>query len=120
MLPEDPEDPVPAVSPKRRGRPKKGTLTNGASSSASTSNALKRPTRKGLRTGDFSDANPDDAYEPSEAAKRDLNQTETDGEHITDDIVGPAESTALALFLGFLGGLGQVSASVLGAEVTDE
>ncbi|KAL5371561.1 hypothetical protein DPSP01_014183 [Paraphaeosphaeria sporulosa] len=121
---EEPEEVVPAVTPKKRGRPRKSTLTDGATSSSKASsvdpNALKRPTRRGLRKGDFSDADPDDAYEPSAAAKRDVDQMETHGEHITDDLVGPAESTALALFLGFLGGLGQVSASVLGAEVTAE
>ncbi|KAJ4360158.1 uncharacterized protein N0V89_000718 [Didymosphaeria variabile] len=97
-----------------------GTASSSKASYSSDPNALKRPTRRGLRSGDFSDQDADDVYEPSAAAKRDLDQTETDGEHITDDIVGPAESTALALFLGFLGGLGQVSASVLGAEVTDK
>lgn len=121
---EIPEEAVPAVTPRKRGRPRKGTLTNGAASSSKAStvdlNALKRPSKRGLRRGDFSDPDPDDAYEPSAAAKRDVDQTETDGEHITDDLVGPSESTALALFLGFFGGLGQVSASVLGAEVTAE
>lgn len=117
---KEPEDSLPAVTPKKRGRPKKGTSSDSTASSSSNSNALKRPTRRGLRSGDFSDAETDDVYEPSEAIQRDLNQMEADGEHITEDIVGPAESTALALFLGFFGGLGQVSASVLGAEVTDE
>ncbi|KAL1598602.1 hypothetical protein SLS60_007742 [Paraconiothyrium brasiliense] len=122
---EELEDLVPVTTPKRRGRPRKSTLTDGTASSSKASypsnpNALKRPTRGGLRSGDFSDQDADDVYEPSAATKRDLDQTETDGEHITDDIVGPAESTALALFMGFFGGLGQVSASVLGAEVTDE
>lgn len=117
---EEPEDIIPAITPKKRGRPKKGALTDGASSSKADLNALKRPTRRGLQRGEFSDPDPDDAFEPTPAAKRDVDQMETDGEHITDDLVGPAESTALALFLGFLGGLGQVSASVLGAEVTVE
>ncbi|KAF1980303.1 hypothetical protein BU23DRAFT_443850 [Bimuria novae-zelandiae CBS 107.79] len=122
--PEELDEFVPVVTPRRRGRPRKGTLTNGALSSSSAAashsnlNSLKRPTRRGLRSGDFSD--PDDVYVPDAAEQRDLNQTETDGEHITDDVVGPAESTALALFLGFVGGLGQMSASVLGAEVTAE
>jgi hypothetical protein len=116
---EELEELVPVLTPKRRGRPKSSTLTNDIASSSNL-NALKRPTRRGLRTGEFADADPDDAYVPSAAAKRDVDQMETDGEIITDDLVGPAESTALALFLGFVGGLGQVSASVLGAEVTAE
>ena len=122
--PEEPDEPVSAVTPKRRGRPRKSELTNGTVSTSTESrpdpNALKRPTRRGLRNGDFSDAEPDDAYVPDAAAQRDLEQTETDGEHLTDDVAGPAESTALALFLGFLGGLGQMCTSVLGAEVTAE
>jgi hypothetical protein len=116
---EEPEELVPVSTPKRRGRPKKSTLTNDTAFSSDL-NALKRPTRRGLRTGEFADVDPDDAYEPTAAAKRDVDQMETDGENITDDLVGPSESTALALFLGFIGGLGQVSASVLGAEVTAE
>ncbi|KAJ4288454.1 hypothetical protein N0V90_011689 [Kalmusia sp. IMI 367209] len=118
---EDDDEPVPATTPKKRGRPKKSTLTNGASSSSAASQStgtLRRSTRRGLRSDFESDA--EDAYEPSSTATRDINQTETDGAAITEDIVGPAESTALALFFFFIGGLGQVSASVLGAEVTAE
>ena len=126
LEPEEVDEPVPVVTPKRRGRPRKGESANDAASSStpprSNMNALKRPSRGGLRSGDFSDqeGDGDGDYVPDAAAQRDLEQTETDGEHVADDVVGPAESTALALFLGFLGGLGQVSASVLGAEVTAE
>jgi hypothetical protein len=113
--------PAPAATPKRRGRPRKGELTDDTPSrSKADANALKRPTRRGLRNGEFSDDEADGGYVPDAAAQRDVEQTETDGERVGDDVVGPAESTALALLLGFVGGLGQVTASVLGAEVTAE
>lgn len=112
---EEVDEPVPVVTPKRRGRPKKGSVAN---ETLSDLNALKRPTRRGLRRGEFSD--PDEAYVPEPAAQREVDQMETDMEQMSDDIVGPSESTAFALFLGFIGGLGQVSASVLGAEVSGE
>lgn len=111
--------PAPAATPKRRGRPRKGELTDDRPS-WTKANELKRPTRRGLRSGEFSDGEADSGYVPDAAAQRDVEQTETDGERVGDEVVGPAESTALALLLGFVGGLGQLSASVLGAEVTAE
>ena len=108
-----------AESPKRRGRPRKGTLTNGASASASvgrSSSKLRRSTRKKTRSDYESDA--EETYDPPESTKKAVAQTESDGATTTEDIIHGGEATALALCLTFLGGLGQLAGSVLGAETT--
>lgn len=100
------------VSPKKRGRPKKGSSSSGAPS-AST---LRRSTRRKTKSDFESDA--EEPYEPPTHVVDEIRQTEIDGTFDTDHIVGASESTALALFLAFLGGFGQLAAGVLGAEVT--
>jgi hypothetical protein len=111
---------VPAETPKRRGRPRKGTLTNGASTSAASvgrsSSKLRRSTRKKTRSDYESDA--EESYDPPESTKQALAQTESDGATAAEDLIHGGEATALALCLTFLGGLGQLAASVLGAEIT--
>jgi hypothetical protein len=43
---------------------------------------------------------------------------ETDGTQSDGDFVHAGEATAVALFLAFFGGLGQLASGALGAEVT--
>jgi hypothetical protein len=108
---------VPALTPKKRGRPRKAT-TNGATTSSSvTSGTPRRSMRKKTRSDYESEA--EDSYEPSTDTKKAIEQTETDGATVTEDLVHSGESTALALFLAFAGGLGQLAAGVLGAEATE-
>lgn len=109
---------TPAITPKKRGRPRKGTTNGTTTSAASTSQGnLRRSTRQKTRSDYESEA--EDSYEPTTAAKEAVNHTETDGATITEDLVHSGESTALALFLAFAGGLGQLAAGVLGAEATE-
>jgi hypothetical protein len=60
----------------------------------------------------------DATYQPSSEVKREVAETEADGATTAGDFVEAGESTALALFLAFAGGLGQLAAGALGAEVT--
>lgn len=116
---EDTEDSLPPVTPKRRGRPKKGALATPSTASgaqAIDTPGLRRSTRRGRRSDYESEA--EETYQPSPETTRELDQIETDGTAVMEEIVGPAESTALGFFLLFVGGLGQLAASVLGAEVT--
>ncbi|KAF2678038.1 hypothetical protein K458DRAFT_317996 [Lentithecium fluviatile CBS 122367] len=116
----EPESTVPAITPKKRGRPRKTTLTNGASASTPSASAsigtLRRSTRRKARSDYESDA--EETYDPPESAKRALAQTESDGATTAEDVVHGGEATALAMCLAIVGGLGQLAASVLGAEVT--
>jgi hypothetical protein len=123
------------TTPRKRGRPTKNkTAANGASISSSAG-PVRRSTRKGIRSGDLdSDAESttilrkahgtdyesdvDSAYQPSSTTRREVAETEADGATTAADLVHSGESTALALFLAFAGGLGQLAAGVLGAEVT--
>lgn len=108
---EDEEDAV-IVTPKKRGRPKKG----GVKSEAASTGTLRRSARRKTRSDNESDA--EEPYEPPTHVADQVRQTEADGTLDTEDIVGASESTALALLLAFLGGFGQLASSVLGAEVT--
>ncbi|KAJ4320957.1 hypothetical protein N0V94_003133 [Neodidymelliopsis sp. IMI 364377] len=71
-------------------------------------------TRQEMETGD-EDA--DATYEPDEETQRQVQQIEVDGAETEGDYAEAAESTGLALFFAFLGGLGQLAAAGLGAEV---
>lgn len=108
---------VPTTTPKRRsGRPRKANLTNGNSSAVtSTGSPLRRSTRNKSHSDYESDG--ELAYKPSAAERQAVVQTEADGSP-SEDLVHGGEATAVALTLAFLGGLGQLSAGVLGAEVT--
>ncbi|KAF2010924.1 hypothetical protein BU24DRAFT_48652 [Aaosphaeria arxii CBS 175.79] len=107
------EEELPPTTPKRRGRPKKGT-SNGAGTPAPAAGSVRRSTRRKARSDFESDA--ESAYEPPTNAVKEVKQTETDGASV-EDLVAGGESTALTLLLTFLGGLGQLAAGVLGAEV---
>lgn len=65
---------------------------------------------------DADDADADPSYVPDLQTQHELQETEADGAG-SDDYFEAAESTALALFLTFLGGLGQLASAGLGAEV---
>ncbi|PVH93166.1 hypothetical protein DM02DRAFT_662229 [Periconia macrospinosa] len=106
---------IPTTTPKRRGRPKKADLTNGTSSATPSKGALRRSTRRKNHSDYESDA--ESTYKPSAAEREEVAQTEADGVP-SEDLVHGGEATALGLALTFLGGLGQLSAGVLGAEVT--
>ena len=70
-----------------------------------------------LATHSDYDSDADSTYKPSAAEREEVAQTESDGAP-SEDLVHGGEATALGLALTFLGGLGQLSAGVLGAEVT--
>jgi hypothetical protein len=113
---------VDAIAPRKRGRPAKNkTAINGMVAASAAS--AKRSLRQRTHGAEFeSDEDPtsfgDSAYEPTTATKRDVAEIEADGVTAAPDLVHGGESTALALFLTFLGGMGQMASSTLGAEVT--
>lgn len=120
----EPSSPIEPVTPRKPGRPAKKADVNGTSTSAATSASLRRSTRGKARTSDVdSDAgsfagDPDATYQPTEQTKRAIQGMESDGSAPEGDLVHAGESTALAMFLVFFGGLGQLAAGTLGAEVT--
>jgi hypothetical protein len=120
----EPSSPIETTTPGKRGRPRKESGVNGTSSAAHTApvtGPLRRSTRvKALNRSDDidSDADPDAAYQPSEKTQRAVEAMEADGSAGEGDLVHAGESTALALFLALFGGLGQLAAGTLGAEVT--
>jgi len=113
---------VDAIVPRKRGRPAKNkTAVNGMVAADAAS--ARRSLRQRTRGAEFeSDEDPtsfgDSAYEPTAATKRDVAEIEADGVTAAPDLVHGGESTALALFLTFVGGMGQVASAALGAEVT--
>lgn len=115
-------DPVlETTTPRKRGRPAKNKATvDGVA--ASLASSVRRSNRSAKHSTDLdSDAGSttaDSAYQPSSQTLRDVAETEADGATTAADLVQSGESTALALFLTFAGGLGQLAAGVLGAEVT--
>ncbi|RYN44261.1 hypothetical protein AA0112_g443 [Alternaria arborescens] len=123
----EPSSPVEPTTPRKPGRPAKNLAVNGTSSathSGPTGAPLRRSTRGKARISDAdSDAgsfagDPDATYQPPEKTKRAVQEMESDGSAPEGDLVHAGESTALALFLAFFGGLGQLAAGTLGAEVT--
>ena len=128
---------VDSTTPKKRGRPsKKTTAINGTSTSSSgaAKGSIRRSTRRKRGSMDLdSDAESvstrrktrgtdyesdmESTYEPSDSTKRAVAETETDGAASAGDLASAGESTALVMFLAFAGGLGQLAASALGAEV---
>lgn len=125
-----------ATTPRKHGRPsKREAVNNGASSALSITNeALRRSTRRNRRStesdsdpkssdpsqtfGIENDSDTDGEYQPSEETKRAIAGTEADGALTDSDVVHAGESTALAMFLAFAGGLGQLASGVLGAGVS--
>lgn len=83
--------------------------------------ATGSPTPQSQTINDFARAEPEDdpndkTYVPDEKTHHEIQETEADGAG-SDDYVEAAESTGLALFLTFLGGVGQLASAALGAEV---
>ncbi|CAE7031044.1 hypothetical protein P3342_006541 [Pyrenophora teres f. teres] len=124
---DEPSSSLASTTPRKRGRPSKKAAANGASTathSAPTTAALRRSTRGKAHSVDLdADAgsfagDPDATYQPSEETKRAVEEMEADGSSPDSDLVSAGESTALALFLALFGGLGQLAAGSLGAEVT--
>lgn len=106
--------PEASTSRIRRSMRGKGRSTDGDSNAESTYEPV---TTKGkAREVDY-ESDADSSYQPSATTKRDVAETETDGATIAGEIGHAGESTALALFLVFVGGLGQLAAGALGAEV---
>jgi hypothetical protein len=110
------EEAPPAITPRKRGRPKKNVTNEVDHSVSPPAGTVRRSTRRRARSDIDSDA--EDAYEPSASTRRAIEETETDGAPAEEDFVAGGESTALSLLLFFLGGLGQLAAGTLGAEVT--
>jgi hypothetical protein len=133
-LQPEPEPLLETTTPRKRGRPAKDKpVVNGpvASSTGSSRRSTRTPgpsadidsdaestltSRKPHGVDYESDA--DSTYQPSSTIKREIAETETDGTSTASDLVQSGESTALALFLAFAGGVGQLAAGALGAEVT--
>lgn len=131
-----PEPVLETTTPRKRGRPAKNkAAVNGAAAASSLAGSVRRSARRATRSVDLdSDAesttvsqkapgghyesDADSAYQPSSTTKREVAETEADGATSAADLVQSGESTALALFLAFAGGLGHLAAGALGAEVT--
>ncbi|KAF2845934.1 hypothetical protein T440DRAFT_472240 [Plenodomus tracheiphilus IPT5] len=131
LMETEPPAPVEPTTPRKRGRPSKSAAAsvNGASAVASAvSGSLRRSSRRKAGSGDFDaeplarrngeDSDGDSTYQPSEDTRRAVAETEADGAMVDGDVVHAGESTALALFLAMIGGVGQLASAVLGAEVT--
>ncbi|KAF2828008.1 hypothetical protein CC86DRAFT_289927 [Ophiobolus disseminans] len=129
----EPEPVVETTTPRKRGRPAKNrAAVNGTTAPATAS--VRRSTRRGTRSVDLDsdtesittarklhvdyESDGESAYQPSASTKRAVAETEADGATGELDVVHGGESTALALFLTFAGGLGGLAAGALGAEVT--
>lgn len=117
---EEPPAGVEAPTLKKRGRPPK--KANGATGSGQMA-SVRRSIRGKVHSPDSDDmgplaSEPDSTYQPPEKTKREVEAMESDGSAPEGDVVSAGESTALALFLAFVGGLGQLAAGTLGAEVT--
>ncbi|KAJ4373338.1 hypothetical protein N0V83_003632 [Neocucurbitaria cava] len=110
------------TTPKKRGRkPKNATAVNGTSAApappAASTGSVRRSSRKKTQSVDL-DSDADSTYQPNEKTKQAVAHIESDGVTTAEDLASASESTALALFLAFAGGLGQLAAGVLGAEVS--
>lgn len=119
-------------TPRKRGRPKKAASVSGGSSVNGTgsmrrstrnkrsvdldSDAESIVTRRRTRRSDY-ESDAESTYQPSEQTKRSVAGLESDGATSAADVAHAGESTALALFLAFAGGMGQLAAGALGAEV---
>ncbi|KAF7450371.1 hypothetical protein A1F99_049870 [Pyrenophora tritici-repentis] len=115
---DEPSPSLATTTPRKRGRPSKKVQ------SGPTTTAVRRSTRRKAHSveldadaGSFA-GDPDATYQPSDETKRAVEEMEADGSSPDNDLVRAGESTALALFLCFCGGLGELAASTLGAEVT--
>ncbi|UPX16694.1 uncharacterized protein EKO05_0007082 [Ascochyta rabiei] len=141
----DPAETIPTTTPKKRGSKSSAedaAATGIQASPDSAQKSVRRSTRRsalaafdsavetvtGAKTPQsqtvqaFADAHPEDSdadstYLPDEKTQHDVEQTEVDGLETEGDYADAAESTALALFLTFFGGLGQLASAALGAEV---
>jgi hypothetical protein len=124
VIPEaEPEPVLETTTPRKRGRPAKSKAAAAVNeTAASLAGSVRRSTRRSARSADLdSDAESttaDATYQPSAEVKREVAETEADGVTTGSDLIEAGESTALALFLAFAGGLGQLAAGALGAEVT--
>ena len=111
---------VETTTPKKRGRPAKSKAVPAPAAAPVVNGAsLRRSTRRGKSEALHRDHDSDgeSAYQPNSTTQRAIAETEADGSPELDLVHG-GESTALALFLTFVGGIGQLAASALGAEVT--
>jgi hypothetical protein len=109
-IPDHADDVAPISPTKRRGRPPKSTSkVDGVEDSATSTGTLRRSTRR-KRT-------PDDSEDGYVAPSKTAELASTEHGEGAGDVVEGAEAGALAWGLFVLGGLGVISASVLGAEV---
>lgn len=116
----EPEAQAEPITPRKRGRPAKNKAAAVSGASATPNSSLRRNARRSTRNNSHDsdgESIADSTYQPTETTRRDIAETEADGA-TTSDFVHGGESTALALFLTFVGGLGQLASGTLGAEVT--
>ncbi|KAL5117977.1 hypothetical protein ACEQ8H_004122 [Pleosporales sp. CAS-2024a] len=102
LQPQSKPDPLldtETTTPRKRGRPAK--------------NKPPVPSRRSARS------HAESTFHPNPSTQKQVAEMHTDGPlTAAADLVHSQESTALALFLVFVGGLGQLAASALGADVT--
>lgn len=109
--PASPTESQGSPSTRRRGRSKRNAnSTQKEGSSPSTRRSLRRRT-----VTDSSDAD-DAAYTPSPTVEAEVADLEHEEEH-DDTMTEDAEASALAWGLSLVGGLGLMSAAVMGAEI---
>lgn len=142
----DPAETIPTTTPKKRGRKSNATKAAEAAAAADAPESPQQGVRRRTRrtalaafddavesvTGSptpqsqtldaFAQAHPaddpaDTSFVPDEQTQRDVEQTEVDGADTEGEYLEAAESTALAMFVTVLGGLGQLACAALGAEV---
>lgn len=114
--PEEPE----VKTPRRRGRPRKSSITRTPAGTSAVRRSTRRRTRNASVESEEDDVGADATYMPSAETQRAWEHTEVDkaGVQTEEDLLEGGESTALALLIALFGGLGQLAASVLGAEIT--
>jgi hypothetical protein len=102
-----------------RGRPRKtsAAIARDHISSSSATTALRRSTRAGTATTEDAEEEVDSDYYPTKATERQVGALDVDE---PGDVSAEKETAAAALGWGLfaIGGLGAVSASVLGAETS--
>ena len=101
---------------RTRGRPRKTSAAIAKDHVSSDSRATRRSTRAGTVTTEDEDE-ADGEYYPTKATERQVDTWDID-EYGESDTVKETEAAALGWGLFVLGGLGAVSASVLGAETS--
>ncbi|KAF2203457.1 hypothetical protein GQ43DRAFT_438778 [Delitschia confertaspora ATCC 74209] len=122
---EEKPAPEPAAVPeikitpvkRGRGRPRKNVEAQASGSKASgavIAGSLRQSSRR--KTSGSVEPVQDEDYQPPAEVAEEIDHTEIDRLAAPEDVLHGGEAAALGLFFTFVGGLGQLAASVLGAE----